>query len=68
MRVGPDIWLGSGVIVLANIGQGCVIGAGSVVTRDTPDRAVAVGAPARVIKYRCQLAVKDGVVSQPASE
>jgi acetyltransferase-like isoleucine patch superfamily enzyme len=32
--------------------SGCVIGAGSVVTKDIPDWAVAVGNPARVIRYR----------------
>jgi acetyltransferase-like isoleucine patch superfamily enzyme len=43
-----------GVIVLdgARVGAGSVIGAGSVVKSDIPDEAVAVGVPARVIKYR----------------
>ncbi len=47
-----DVWLGARVIVLkgVTIGQGAVIGAGSVVTRDIPPRSVAVGAPARVVK------------------
>ncbi len=47
-----DVWLGARVIVLkgVRIGQGAVIGAGSVVTRDIPPRSVAVGQPARVIK------------------
>jgi maltose O-acetyltransferase len=34
------------------IGKGAVIGAGSVVTKDIPEGAIAVGVPARVIKYR----------------
>lgn len=50
--LGPDVWLGANVTVLANVGRGCVIGAGSVVTRDVPDWAVAVGNPARVLRYR----------------
>ncbi len=47
-----DVWLGARVIVLkgVTIGQGAVIGAGSVVTRDIPPRSVAVGSPARVVK------------------
>lgn len=47
-----DVWLGARVIVLkgVTIGQGAVIGAGSVVTRDIPPRSVAVGQPARVVK------------------
>jgi len=47
-------WLGVGVTVLSGtrIGEGAVIGAGSVVTKDIPDGAVAVGNPARVVKMR----------------
>lgn len=48
--VGDDAWLGVGTIVLsgARIGKGAVIGAGSVVTGDIPDGAIAFGVPARV--------------------
>ena len=53
-KIGNDVWIGRNVIKLngASIGNGAVIGAGSVVTKDIPDYAVAVGNPARVIKYR----------------
>ena len=52
--IGNDVWLGDRVTVLpgVRIGNGCIIGAGAVVTRDIPDYAIAVGVPARVIKYR----------------
>lgn len=52
--VGDDAWIGFGAIVLESvkIGKGAVIGAGSVVTRDIPDGAIAAGNPARVIKMR----------------
>ena len=52
--VGDDAWLGFGVIVLdgVRIGKGAVIGAGSVVTQDIPDNAIACGNPARVVKMR----------------
>jgi acetyltransferase-like isoleucine patch superfamily enzyme len=52
--IGDDAWLGVGVTVLdgSKIGKGAVIGAGSVVNSEIPDGAIAVGAPARVIKYR----------------
>jgi acetyltransferase-like isoleucine patch superfamily enzyme len=52
--IDDDAWLGFGVIVLdgVRIGKGAVIGAGSVVTQDVPDNAIAVGVPARVIRMR----------------
>lgn len=54
VRIGDGVWLGTGVTVLrgVTIGDGAVIGAGSVVTHDIPANAVAVGSPAKVIKYR----------------
>ncbi len=48
--IGSDCWIGAGAIVMAEIGEGTTIGAGSVVTRPIPSRSVAVGNPARVIK------------------
>ncbi len=61
--VEDDAWLGYGVIVLSGvrIGKGAVVGAGSVVTRDIPDGAIAVGAPARVIKMRNDLRESNGL-------
>ena len=52
VRVGDGSWLGTGVIVLpgASIGRHVVVGAGSVVSGELPDRCVAVGVPARVVK------------------
>jgi acetyltransferase-like isoleucine patch superfamily enzyme len=52
--VEDDVWLGFGVIVLENvrIGAGAVIGAGSVVTKNIPAGAIAVGSPARIVGNR----------------
>ena len=51
-----DCWIGAKVIILdgVTIGQGCVIGAGAVVTGSIPPYSVAVGNPARVVKRRGQ--------------
>ncbi|MDA0646774.1 MULTISPECIES: sugar O-acetyltransferase [Nonomuraea] len=52
ITIGDNVWLGSGVIVLAGvtIGENAVVGAGAVVTRDLPPNVVAAGNPARVIR------------------
>ena len=52
VTIGNDCWLGGGVIVLpgVTIGDGTVIGAGSVVTKDIPPDCVAVGNPCRVMR------------------
>jgi acetyltransferase-like isoleucine patch superfamily enzyme len=52
VKIGSGSWLGYGSVVLpgVTIGEHCVIGANSVVTRDVPSYSVAVGVPARVIK------------------
>lgn len=53
-EIGNDVWIGDSVIILPNIkiGNGVIIGAGSIVTKDVPDYAIIAGNPARVIKYR----------------
>ena len=52
--IGDDVWLGAGAVVLdgVQIGKGCIVGAGAVVTKDIPDYAIAVGVPAKVTKMR----------------
>ena len=52
ITIGSSCWLGSNVSVCGGvtIGEGCVIGAGSVVTRDIPPNSFAAGVPCRVIR------------------
>lgn len=52
--IGDDAWLGFGVVVLngVEIGEGAVIGASSVVTKNIPANVIAVGNPAKLVKYR----------------
>ena len=52
VRIGPKVWIGAGVRVLkgAQIGEGVIIGANAVVTGVIPDRVIAGGIPARVLR------------------
>jgi acetyltransferase-like isoleucine patch superfamily enzyme len=54
INIENDVWIGSNVVIVGGvkIGTGAVIGAGAVVTKDIPSMAIAMGVPARVIKYR----------------
>lgn len=54
VTIGEDTWLGGGVIVCpgVTIGKRCIIGAGSVVTKDIPDDTIAAGNPARVLRAK----------------
>ncbi len=52
--LGSDIWIGMGVCILPGVtlGDGCVVGAGAVVTRDVEPYAIVGGNPAKAIKSR----------------
>lgn len=54
VTIGNDVWIGTRVIVLPGIkiGNGAIIAAGSIVTKEVPDFAIVGGNPARIIKFR----------------
>jgi acetyltransferase-like isoleucine patch superfamily enzyme len=54
IAINDDCWIGSGVVFLdgVNVGNGCVIGANSLINKDIPPYSVVVGNPMRVIKNR----------------
>ncbi len=53
-HIGRDAWIGARVLLLpgVRIGQGAIVAAGAVVTKDVPPFAIVAGIPARVIGYR----------------
>lgn len=54
VSIGNDVWIGSRVTILpgVRVGNGAILGACSVVTKDVPDYAIVVGNPARVVQTR----------------
>lgn len=52
--IGNDVWIGRGAIIRqgVKVGNGVIIGANTFVNKDLPDYCIAVGTPARIIKYR----------------
>src|SRR5262245_23168060 len=52
VRIGSGSWIGSASVVLADVGQDTVVGAGAVVTKPLPDRVLAAGVPARIVRQR----------------
>lgn len=64
LTVGHDVWVGRNSMILpnvSNIGNGSVIGAGAVVTKDVPPYSVVGGNPARIIKYRFPESVQQAI-------
>jgi acetyltransferase-like isoleucine patch superfamily enzyme len=52
VRIGAGAWIGSAAVVMADVGRDTVVGAGAVVTKPLPDRVIAAGVPARVLRRR----------------
>lgn len=52
IRIGRNSWIGNSAVIMADVGPGCIIGAGSVVVNPIPPGSIAVGNPASVKKQR----------------
>ena len=53
-EIGNDVWIGSNAVILRNvkIGDGAVVAAGAVVTKDVPPYSIVAGVPAKVMRFR----------------
>lgn len=63
--VKDDVWVGTGATILngVTIGQGAIVGARSVVTKDIPPYSIVAGNPAKVIKYRFEKEIIEKLLS-----
>lgn len=54
VTIGHDVWVGANAIIIGGVtlGNGCIVGAGAVVTKDVPDFAIYGGVPAKLIRMR----------------
>src|SRR5262245_34025360 len=52
VRIGRGTWIGNNAVVMADVGEEAIVGAGAVVTRPVPPRTIVGGVPARVIRSR----------------
>lgn len=55
VKIGRGAWIGNNAVVMADVGEESIVGAGAVVTKPVPSRTIVAGVPARVIRHRASL-------------
>lgn len=64
VKIGNDVWIGYRAVIVNNvtIGDGAVIAAGSIVTKDIPPYAIVGGVPAKIIRYRFDEEIRNALL------
>jgi acetyltransferase-like isoleucine patch superfamily enzyme len=68
VTIGTGAWIGTGAIILADVGKGTIVAAGAVVTKPLPDNVIAAGVPAKVIRSRFAAPDSGGLTSPGSPE
>jgi phosphonate metabolism protein (transferase hexapeptide repeat family) len=65
VSIGHDVWIGDGAVIMPglSIGDGAVIGANAVVTKDVEPYAVYAGVPAKLLKWRFQEGIRERLLA-----
>lgn len=63
-NIDNDVWIGCNSVIMrgVSVGNGAIVGANSVVTKDVPPYAIVVGSPAKIIKYRFEPAIIEALL------
>jgi virginiamycin A acetyltransferase len=67
VRIGSGAWVGSAAVIMGDVGKDAIVGAGAVVTRPIPDRVIAAGVPARLVRVRAR-AIEQSDAAWPAAD
>jgi acetyltransferase-like isoleucine patch superfamily enzyme len=62
--IGHDVWIGENALIKdgVRIGTGAVVGAGAIATKDVPEYAIVVGAPAKIVRFRFDEATRQKIM------
>lgn len=68
VSIGRDSWVGERAVVMADIGDSSIVGAGAVVTKPVPNLAVVAGVPARILRVRTSVSQTKSLTRSPPTD
>lgn len=68
INIGVNVWIGANCVILPSVelGNNCIVGAGSVVTKSFPPYCIIAGSPAKIIAMRCERCLAKKNLMEPA--